>query len=104
VSLRVLKTWQHISLRHSGVKGEVKLSTEVKKKDGRKVCSGEYRCVVYCGSSCRQTRRAKAARAIIAAADSARILTDADLKDEAAVSAWLLPKPEDRGSAATSGM
>ena len=42
---------------------------------------------------------------VIAAADIARILTDAGLKDEAAVSAWLqeiFPKPEDWGSAATS--
>jgi hypothetical protein len=44
---------------------------------------------------------------VIAAADIARILTEAGLKDEAAVRAWLhetFPAPEDRGSAATSGM
>ena len=44
---------------------------------------------------------------VIAAADIARILTDAGLRDEAAVSAWLresFPKPEDRQSVATSGI
>jgi hypothetical protein len=44
---------------------------------------------------------------VVAAADIARILTDAGLKDETAVSAWLresFPRPEDRSSAATSGV